>query len=78
MERLAEAILYAAKLHTESWLCTENHVFDYTISIKEAADAAAGSVGFDTRGTSLIYILLSTPGCDEKIIEWAKQFEKDW
>lgn len=47
----------------------------YQLSLREAADRAAQEVGYDTRGTEPIYLLLQYTWND--ILEWAEQFEKE-
>lgn len=73
MEKLAMAILLAAKLREDSYDVNKAHelgkscavkclVADYTtcydLSLFEACDKAAEEVGFDTRGSQPVYLLL--------------------
>jgi hypothetical protein len=84
MEKLAEAILLAAKLREESYdhKSAQRTLFKnltrysqfYKISIKEAADQAAENVGFDKRGTQPIYLLLQF--CWNDALDWAENFTK--
>jgi len=82
MERLAQAVKLAAKIREESY----DHVaaskaveskefvnFDkfYRFSLREAADKAADAVGFDSRGTEPIYLLLNY--CWNDILMWAEE-----
>lgn len=66
IEKMAEAVLLAAKFHEESWNITGDH----EITLKAAADMAATVVGFDTRGTMPIYLMLS--GTWNESLDWAR------
>ena len=84
MELLARAVKLAAKYREESFdrkasnkASHSNKLVDhdqfYRLTMGEAANKAAEEVGFDTRGTEPIYLLLQY--CWNDILEWAKQFE---
>ena len=84
MERLAEAIKLAAKHYEESFdkkaskkAIERNEFVDhkkfYTMSLWKAADKATEEVGFDTRGTKLVYLLLTNSWNDA--LEWTKYFD---
>jgi len=87
MKRLAEAIKLAAKIREECFdhttcdavnkalkrgLPTPDYNTFYTKSLWQACDEAAEKMGFDTRGTQSIYLLLSQSWNDA--LEWADQF----
>lgn len=69
MKRLADAIQLAQLYREESW---DGDNDEYTMSIKEAADKAARDVGFDTRGTEPVYLLITLAWND--IADWAKLY----
>jgi len=81
MERLAAAILKAAEIHEASYdheaakTAAENEKgvdFNkfYLIPLHVACNTAAVEVGFGTRGTQPIYLLLKNSWNDS--LEWAK------
>ncbi len=84
MDKLAEAVKLAAKIREESYnkgaadqaVQSATGVIDfnrfYTITLEDAADKAAEKVGFDTRGSLPVYLLLKYTWND--ILDWAKQF----
>lgn len=69
MKRLAEAIRLAAEIHERSW---DAKTKKYTISLSEAADDAADKAGFDERGTTIVYLLLSKSWNES--LDWAGLF----
>ena len=84
MERLAEAIKLAAKIREESYdkeaaqsvlgmSGITNFSKFYKISLAKASGMAAEQVGFDTRGTLPIYLLLKKNWND--ILDWAELFD---
>ena len=64
MEDLQKAVKLAAQIREESWdgEC-------YKKSLYESADEAAESVGFDKRGTTPIYLLITN--CWNEALDWA-------
>lgn len=87
MKRFAEAILLAAKIREESFNQEKADKMEegssllkdfrecYTKTLYEAADKAAGELGFDKQGTQPIYLLLQY--CWNDILSWAETVEKD-
>ena len=72
MRKLAEAIKIAAERRERSFSHQSER---YTKTIAEAADEAAESVGFDTRGSQPIYLLLKY--CWNDILAWTEtHFDK--
>ena len=66
MDKLQEAIILAAKLREDSW---DESKLSYLLSMWDACDKAAESVGFDKRGTMPIYLLLDSGWNDA--LDWA-------
>jgi hypothetical protein len=81
MEKLAKAIKLAAKIHEESFASGQVSWGEVVVSgaykktILEAADEASEEVGFDTRGTLPVFLLLQH--CWNDILDWANQFDRN-
>ncbi len=83
MERLAKAVLLAAKLREDSFDLIKankmhkdvplNYSSCYKMTIREAADKAAEELGYDSRGTEPIYLLLTNSW--NSAIDWAYSCE---
>ena len=85
MEKLAKAILMAAKLHEGSYdyevankieegISTTDYNQFYKLPLRDACDKAAEQLGLDTKGTPFIYLLLKNSWNDA--LEWAKSVIK--
>lgn len=88
MERLAKAVLLAAKLREESYdMATYVEEFEntpmhlkkfidpskfYKLTMWDASDQAAMKMGFDKRGTRPVYLLLMNSW--NEALDWAEKF----
>ena len=83
MKKLSQAIILGAKLYEQSYdhkkskeLETTLELADYNtyykMTLKDACDEASETVGYDTRGTEPVYLLLKNSWND--CIAWAEHY----
>lgn len=70
MERLAEAIILAAKIREDSW---DNNINKFDVSISCAAATAAKQAGFDSGEDELISTLLYYAW--NETLHWARNYK---
>lgn len=68
ISQLKQAVKLAAKLREDSWIAGKSV---YTVTLQEASDEAAESVGFDMQGTEPVYLLLSNSW--NQALKWANE-----
>lgn len=86
MEKLQKTILLAAKLREESYdkktankalenACLVDYNKFYRLSLYDAVDQAASTIGFGKKSTMPVYLLLKC--CWNDIIAWAEEPTKE-